>query len=295
MDGARAREAFREALARLDRLRARDDGEVAEHSRTRAYVHAEPARRVTLFLHGLTSAPPQFAELAEGLHRRGHNVLVPRMPRHGLRDRMTDALADLRAAELREAAAEATAIARGLGARLTVAGFSMGGTLAAWLGQRCAEIDHAVSIAPFLGFAALPPAMGPACGLALRALPNRFMWWDPRLRERSAQTEHGYPRFASRALGAVLEIAAQTQGLAQREPPAARRLTLVLNAHETSVNNAAAHRLGARWLERAPERASIVVWRHLPWSHDIIEPAVSGSYAPLVNPLIVELIDDAAP
>ena len=38
-----------------------------------------------MLIHGLTNAPKEFAELGGLLHDRGHNVIILRMPYHGLK------------------------------------------------------------------------------------------------------------------------------------------------------------------------------------------------------------------
>ena len=61
-------------------------------------------------------------------------MYAPRMPYHGYADRLTNALAALRAEGLVEAAFAAVDIARGLGERVAVLGISMGGLQCAYLG-----------------------------------------------------------------------------------------------------------------------------------------------------------------
>lgn len=282
---------YAESLARLDAARAREAEQgVHAHSRTAVLTHGVARERVVLFLHGLTSTPAQFVELASLVHERGCNAVVPLMPRHGLPDRMTGALAGLTRAELLAAAQDAVAVARGLGNRLTVAGISMGGTLAAWLGQRRREIDHALLIEPFFGIAALPRGAGAPFSRVLATLPNVFRWWDPELRER-CEPQHAYPRFATRALAAVLSIAAETMRAARSAPPAAQRLTLAVNARDPSCNNSEIRYLAALWERAAPERTVVVEWRDLPPIHDIVEPSASASCAVQTYPRLLALID----
>ena len=100
----------------------------------------------------MSASPAQFERVAADLFDRGHNVVVPRLPQHGHADRMSTALERLRAEELYEAVTDYVSVAQELGERVTVAGFSLGGLLAAWIGQHY-EIDRCVPIAPFFGIA----------------------------------------------------------------------------------------------------------------------------------------------
>jgi alpha-beta hydrolase superfamily lysophospholipase len=268
---------YAEALRRYDVLARRDDDSIHVRGGTILLAHGRPTPRAVLLLHGLTASPMQCEMLARRLHAAGDTVLVPRLPGHGSRDRLTPRLSDLRAQQLIDAAHEALAIARGLGTSVTVAGFSLGGLLAAWLAQH-EQVDHAVAIAPFLGIAFLPRAATGAIANALRALPNVFLWWDPVRRERQLP-DHGYPRFPTHALAEALGIATALQRLARTTAPATRRISIVTNASETGVSNAAAHALADSWRAHADCGVHLHRITGLPPSHDVIEPLRPGSLA----------------
>ena len=68
-----------------------------------------------VLIHGFTSCPEMYDELAAELASMGANVVIPRLPHHGLADRMTDELRHLSAAEMAATASEALEIAAGLG------------------------------------------------------------------------------------------------------------------------------------------------------------------------------------
>src|SRR6185437_16101962 len=156
---------------RLDRLLASDHPGVGAKGRTAAYVHPQRRPRAVVLLHGMSSSPPQFARYAAALFERGHNVLVPRLPAHGHADRLSTALADLRPDDLYAAVDDYFGIANELGERVTVAGFSLGGLLAAWCAQHYA-IDRAVAVAPFFGVAWIPGKLMALVGEALLRAPN---------------------------------------------------------------------------------------------------------------------------
>src|SRR5437879_13817892 len=88
------------------------------------YDHGAPTSKAIVFLHGITSSPVQFQQLGELFHRRGYNVVIPRMPRHGYRDRLTREHAGITRAEYEAYALEGVSLGRGLGERLAVAGLS---------------------------------------------------------------------------------------------------------------------------------------------------------------------------
>ena len=274
---------------RLERLLARDHAGVGRKGRTIAHLHGERRPRAVVLLHGMSSSPPQFERFADDLYRRGHNVLVPRLPGHGHADRFSTALAQLRPDDLYAAVDEYVAIGRELGDRVTFAGFSLGGLLTAW-GAQHYELDRCVAIAPFFGVAWIPGGLMSAVAELLLRIPNQFHWWDPILRERQ-QPEHGYPRYATHAVAHSYRIARTLLIEAAARPPSAAHVVLVTNARETAVDNRAIRRLYASWSARRPEAVELVVLRGLPLSHDIVEPMRRGDLAARAYPDLLSAID----
>lgn len=272
-----------DALAQADRA----DPLVDPERGPRWWLGQDVAPICVVLLHGLTNSPPQYDRLAPQLHARGHAVIVPRLPYHGYRNRMTEALANLRAGDLEAASLEATAIGALCGERVVVAGISVGATVAGWIAARTA-IDSAIAIAPFSGLRGLPGASNDLLGTVLRGLPNAFGWWDPRVKERQPPL-HGYPRFATRALGESL-LVSTLQTRVDAGGRHARRAILVLNANDPVINNAHAERRFAplRDLGVAYER---IVLHGLPKIHDVVEPAIPQARTELVYPRLIELIE----
>jgi pimeloyl-ACP methyl ester carboxylesterase len=277
-----------QARAQLERIAAAEwaDPAVEPAYGTRWWIGDERAGIAVVLLHGLTNCPPQFARLAPQLHERGHAVIVPRMPYHGYRDRMSEAIANLRAADLEMAALRAIAAAAQCGERIVVAGISVGATLAGWLAARTG-IDAGIAIAPFCGLHSVPGSVNDGLGAALRAAPNRFAWWDPRKKE-AQQPPHGYPRFSTRSLGESLRISTELD--AARRGPHARRVVLALNENEPVVNNAHARRRFEPLRALGIELEEIVL-QGMPPIHDLIEPQIPQEQTELVYPVVIDLIE----
>ena len=282
-------DAFLDAQRSLDRLLARDHALVGAAGRTLALVHPSRTERSAVLFHGLSASPMQFVQIARGLHERGYNVVVPRLPRHGHADRMSEALSTLRAEDLKAAARESVEIAGGLGHRVTVAGFSLGGLMTSWIAQTH-EVERAVPIAPFLGIVFVPSRLRVVLtGAALR-MPNVFNWWNPLEREKQ-MPEHGYPRYASHALAQAMVLSQEVYEAAGRHPPRARSILMVTNAHEAAVNNRAARKLVERWRTKKPGAIDTYEFADLPVSHDIIEPLHRPEIVEKVYPILLELLD----
>jgi pimeloyl-ACP methyl ester carboxylesterase len=176
-----------------------------------------------------------------------------------------------------------------LGDRVTVAGFSLGGLLAAWIGQHF-EVDRCVPIAPFFGVALIPNRLMNTVAERLLRLPNRFLWWNPILRDRHIAA-CGYPRYATHAIAQSYRMARALLDEALTECPGAQHVTIVTNAAEVAVNNHAIRRLYRRWQRHRPETVELSVLTGLPLSHDIVTPERPWRLADRVHPTLLSAID----
>ncbi len=216
-------------------------------------------------------------------------MVVPRLPKHGHANRLSTALERLRPEELYDAVNEYVGIARELGENVTVAGFSLGGLLSAWIGQHY-EIDRCVPIAPFFGVAMIPNRLMSTVAERLLRLPNRFYWWNPILRDRHIAA-CGYPRYTTHAIAYSYRIARTLLDEALAQAPGARNVAIITNAAEVAVNNYAVRRLYRRWQRHRPDTVELSVLTGLPLSHDIISPTRPWRLADRVHPTILRAID----
>jgi len=241
-----------------------------------------------VLLHGFTNNPRQFAVLGPQLRADGYNVIAPRFPYHGYRDRMTDALALMRAGDVLACALDAVILAAQIAERVDVLGLSLAGTVCAWLAQRVA-LGQAIAVAPFFGIRDLNGAANDALTAAIDTLPNLFVWWDPIHRE-ALPPAHAYPRFATHALAESLLISEAVRRTAG--PLRARRLRFVLNPGDPIVNNELAERCAAA-LRRSGSAIEVIRARGFPPRHDVIEPTLPDP-PPMatVYPLLRALLRD---
>jgi alpha-beta hydrolase superfamily lysophospholipase len=237
-------------------------------SRSRRFEYAPGAPTIVL-LHGLTATPSQFDGLAPLLHARGRNVIVPRLPRHGYYNRMTRALADLEIAELIATVKVALRDARELGGHVTLAGFSLGGLLAAYAAQR-ESVDRVVCIAPFFGVRFLSRSLNRFCLEMLKAVPDLFMWWNP-IRRDSGNEGDGYPRYPVSALRKAYTLGQAILDDARRHPPRAHSIAVVTNPGETSCHNGLVRDLVALWQAHGADVDEICL-PNLGASHDFMTP-----------------------
>jgi pimeloyl-ACP methyl ester carboxylesterase len=286
--------AFADALCGINDIIARDASDPAIDPRClpRIAHHGDRTKNAIVLFHGFTNCPIQFSELGDRFFERGYTVYIPRLPHHGLADKMTRALEALTLAELEAAALQAVTLATGLGARVATLGISMGGTMAAWTGET-QPIDTAVAIAPFFGIKLLPVPFEDAFSATLAALPNADMWWDP-IHKEQLPPPHGYPRFPTHALAQCLKMGEEIAARAKKTAPLGRRNILVLNDHEPAVSNDAARDVWSSWRAYDTDIEEIVL-RDLDVRHDIIEPTTYPQARTLVYPTLVAAVDHGTP
>ena len=280
---------YDEAMERREGTQAMEaDLPLHEGGRTIVLTHGYQTERVFVLLHGLTNAPRQFRELGEKLFATGANVVIPRLAHHGLADRMTEAHAAMTAQDLIRYAQYGVDLAQGLGRNVTVVGLSVSGISAAWLAQNRDDLDEVFLLAPFFAPAVIPDPLTPAFASALSRLPNKMMWWDPRVRENLPGPPYNYPRFPTRAVGEALRL-----GLNTAQPDIklrVDRLGVILTENDPAVSNARTRRLVAQWRASSPETE--VFLREFPAEenipHDFIDPLQPNARTDKVNALLVE-------
>jgi len=283
---------YEDALVRLAELQREDDAAIAPDCRTRWMTHGTRTGRIIVLLHGLTNCPAQFDSLGSLLFARGANVLIPRLPRHGFADKMTDDLARIGAAELCAFTDRVLDVANGLGDTVLVAGLSVSGTLAAWAGQSREDVDRAVAIAPLLGVPRVPAWVDAAILRLTLTLPNRFVWWDSKRREDLLGPEHVYPRFATRAIAASAWIGVVTIERARRAPPGARALAIVTVGGDASVDTAAVSQMVRAWRRHGVRDVQTYEFpRELELNHDVVDPEQVRGNPAITYPPLIALID----
>jgi esterase/lipase len=281
---------YAEALEQARVVMARDDERIAPYARTMLLEHGEKRPWSIVLLHGLTNNPAQFSAFAPELYKLGHNVFAPRMPYHGYADRVTNALAQLTADDLRRAANEAVDIAGGLGERVAVLGISLGGIQSSYIAQYREDVAVCVPVAPDFGVLQFPHVFVHLLAGVLHILPNFFLWWDPRVRE-AQKPLTAYPRFATKALLASLQIAQEIYAMARKAAPKAARVATVVNVHDPAVSNPVTKEVFNAWLEHRATGIEYIELTGLPENHDIIDPQNPLAAIDVVYPKLIEILN----
>lgn len=280
---------YTEAVRRIEKLQALDTEAVNPLSFTTFLTHGHKTERAILLLHGYTSSPRMYVKFAAEFFERGYNVLIPRLPHHGLKDRMTTALENQTESELLAATQDAIDIMQGLGEQVTVAGISMGGVLTLWAAQHRADVALACAISPALAYHAIPLGLTPLTIQAFLRLPNQFMWWDPKMKDTPAPPLHAYPRYATRGLAHLTNIGLKVRALSRHTKPLAGSVLVVTNPTDENVNNAYAHDIVANWQALGAQQVrSYEFDPNLNLIHDLIEPEQANQKIDIVYPILLE-------
>jgi len=297
---------YEEAVVRAKAMQEGDNQDFARDvCITKLYDHGIQTEHVIVLIHGFTNCPEQFNELGKQYYEAGCNVFIPRMPHHGLTDRLTDKLVHLTAENLAAFGDQVIDIAHGLGKKITVMGISGSGTLVAWLAQNRADIDFAIAIAPLFGLAFVPPSLTKLFERIALLLPNIFMWWDPRTKaDNPFSIYYAYPRYPTRALVEIIRLGMVTRSQAEKAPPKAKNITIIINDAEPAVSNAEILRLFKLWQKhkRSTPRSDSVdgkgnlrevhFEKDLNLPHDIITPGTPGVPVEITHPRLISAVRD---
>jgi alpha-beta hydrolase superfamily lysophospholipase len=278
------------AVNRFQEIQKMEGSDLNPACRSILLTHGTRTKRAVVFFHGLTNCPQQFRELGQIFFDMGDNVLILRLPRHGIADRKVENLSPLKAEELRDCADTSVDIACGLGRKVYVAGLSAGGTLTAWIAQNRSEVTRAVLIAPALGLTRREGTrLQKVMALLLPLLPDiRTDWYtvDP------DAPSHTYPGFSSRALGQLLRLSVATFAGALNRAPKVQDVVMVTSKSDEAVSDFVAWQLIGLWRRKGLFKFTAVDFpKSMQIEHDMIDPANQNQRTDIVYPLLVSLLN----
>ncbi len=277
------------AVERIKAIQSKEGADIDPVCCTRLWTHGQKTPRVLVYFHGYTNCPAQLDQLGETLYQKGFNVYVPRLPFHGLKDLMTTQQANLTADMLVRLTNDSIDIAHGLGESVTVMGLSAGGVMAAYAAQFRGDVDLAVVIGPSFGIPFAPSFVSSFAEFIVPHIPNIFIWWDPRVKEKIQGPPYGYPRFSTHALIQVFKAGESVLAEAKHKPPAAKQVILITTAADTAIHLPTAHKLGKEWKTSAPDRVQVREFaKDDNIIHDMIDPRQTAQQIDVVYPVILK-------
>jgi esterase/lipase len=280
---------YAEAVARLQTIQAGESADINPLCRSMLMTHGDKTDRALILVHGYTTCPEQFRMLGKQFFDLGYNVLIPRLPHHGLLDRLTEEQSQLTAEEAVQFADTVVDIGAGLGHHVTMMGLSGGGVITGWAAQNRSDLDLAVLIAPAFGYYQVPTTLTAGATNFYLAIPNSYTWWDPELKEKSGQA-YTYPRYSTHTLAQLLRVGFSAQSGARSRPPAAHAILVVTNANDFKVNNVLTKMVAGYWRDHGATIQMFEFDAGLKLKHDLIDPNPAGQRPDIVYPQLIQLV-----
>jgi len=202
----KASQSYDEAKTRLAKLQTLDDDSIRSECKTTLLDHGNTTSKVFVLYHGFTSCPKQYDQFAQILYDKGYNVLIPRLKYHGYFDLTTRDQAKITPTDFMDLTQESVGIATGLGQKVEVVGLSGGGVMALWAGLNLPNIDQVVAISPIIQPLFFKDYPQNVVTQGLRALPDNYIFWDEKLKEKAEFAPYAYKGFSTKALGQLMTL-----------------------------------------------------------------------------------------
>jgi carboxylesterase len=225
------------------------------------------------------------------LFDRGYNVLIPRIPHHGLKDRLTDDIDELDAKEIVLFVNETVDMTQGLGTHVDVIGLSGGGIMAGWAVQNRTDISRALVIAPNLGYASAPQTLALPVARFSSTIPGYFLWKDEDKQEYIDAPDYTYPRLSLRSVGQFFYTGSALLSQSADTPIGAERVVIVSNENDTVVHTEMMNNLLENWQQSTVTDVQTYKFpAEHELGHDIIDPNQPYAKPDIVYPQLLELL-----
>ena len=279
---------YEEALRRFKRILEREKGILmSETAGSQLRTHGKKTDRVYVLVHGYTNSPRQFMEIGELLYERGHNVLIVRLPHHGLKSHDVGELQHMQPEDLSAYSDEVLDIAAGLGEQVHVVGFSVGGAVASWIAQNRPDIERVMILSPMFGLDHLPYFVDDfLMNLGSRGPNINFIGPE------EPHREHVYRGMSSRGVAEAMIFGKSVFKQAYRTSPAVSSIIVGTNGNDTTVDNRRTYELAKIW---EASGANIVLYEYpesLGLPHNMIDVSEPDTDIAIVNAKILELLGE---
>jgi pimeloyl-ACP methyl ester carboxylesterase len=278
---------YDEAVQRFEEIVAEEKAIVNDAGFSQLMTEGEGTEKVYVLIHGTTNSPLQFVELGEILHERSHNVLILRMPHHGLSSHDVGELANLKADELRDYADEAVDIAAGLGQETTVIGLSGGGAVTTWIAQNRGDVERVVPLSPFFGVPEVPPFLNTFLMNLASRVPSVTLK-DP------TEPAHDwvYQGEATRGVAEFMKLGRAVFAEADESAPAVSEIHFITTAIDDTADNDFTVELAGTWRDSGVTVTSLEFDEAAGIPHNSVDPAGDPVKKALVYAKILEVLGE---
>ncbi len=231
-------------------------------------THGEKTDKVYVLVHGWTNSPYQWSDFGQLLYDRGYNVLIMRMPYHGLASHDAGELQYATPELVRDYADNTVDIAAGLGDEVHVVGLSVGGEVSSWIAQNRADVTRVMPIAPMFGIGKIPAFASHFLANAATHLPNISVTSPG-----EAVRDHVYQGQSTKGVANAVLFGRPLFEQAEGEKTAVSDIILVTNDNDTTVNNNLTNDLLNLWQEMGTSPETYIFAKALGYPHDLIDPS----------------------
>jgi pimeloyl-ACP methyl ester carboxylesterase len=280
---------YQRAMDELAAIRSEERGIVIEPCLSRSYTHGDKTDNAVVLVHGLTNCPKQWELFAREIFDRGWNVLVLRLPDHGLGDPETGKIGSvsnlehLNARKLARYADRAVDLGRGLGERTHVMGLSLGGTIAAWMAQERRDVADAVVIAPGIGLPSGPYALTWGVTNLFTHIPDLSIGHGGKL-------NHEYQGWSTGGIADTFLLGKFVRQQSSETAPAAAAIRVLLNPNDNTISNPRAEELVDAWRAHGHEVRLAWLPKTPVLGHDVIDPGQPWAQPELVYRRLMHLL-----
>lgn len=280
---------YEEAVQRFETAVSAEEGILmSPKSASVLMTHGEKTDKVYVLVHGWTNSPFQWVDFGQMLYDQGYNVLILRIPHHGLSSRDVGELRHATPEVMRDYADDVVDIAVGLGDEVDVVGLSVGGSIAAWIAQNRSDVTRVMSIAPMYGIGRLPRFVD----YFLLNFASRAPNFNPTAPS-EPQREHVYRGQSSKGVANAMLFGKALLAQAEAEKKAAGHVIVVTNDNDTTVTNRITDDLTAMWQATGSEPETYVFPKEDGYPHNIID-RTSNPEADVVYAKLLELLGEAS-
>jgi esterase/lipase len=286
---------YLETINQIKEIQNQEGDDINSVCKTSLLSNGQKTKKVIVMFHGYTNCPAQFSKLSQEFFALGFNIYIPRLPQHGLSDRLTNNQDKITTAELANTTTKAIEIASGLGEEITLFGISGGSVMAAWGGYNYKEVKKVFILAPLFTPAGISNWQLRGFYNFLGLLPSYYRWWDEESKERIEGPSYAYPRFSLKAIeafmGLSLDLYSNLNQHTKDLNQVGKELILVTGEKDKAIDNQVASYTIQKW---ASIPGTTIVQYQFPSSlglvHDFIDPNQKKAKIDLVYPKLTSLL-----
>ena len=277
---------YNKAVEMVEQLQKDEEPITKDITRSILMTHGEKTDDVYVLVHGVTNAPHEFEELGKILYDSGANVMILRMPHHGLKSGDISELKGLKPEEILDYMNTSIDIANALGDRMTVIGLSAGATVAGWMAQNREEVDRAVLLSPFMGIKETPMFLDPILMRAFLRLPGFSIGGGD-----EPDRKWVYVGESSKGIGTFMLIGQATLKQAEKTPPQADDIYIITTASDLGADNRWSMKLADAWKAQGANVTTYEFPKDQKVPHASIDPFTDQPIRQMVYDKITEWLE----